>query len=178
MESPSKSPFADFDATAAPQSVEKKPLASKSPSLLPARRRTGKIARLPEKLRDHVNRMLLDGKPYSAIAKKLAERGHDLNADNLSRWHAGGYQDWLQDRTRLEQMRLRLDFASHIVQQKNGAGLDAAGLRIAVSQMYTLLSDFDPVVLKDQIATQPGAYSRILNALCNLIQSRIKCQRH
>jgi hypothetical protein len=141
-------------------------------------RRTGKIARLPQDLRELLNLMLRDGAPYSSIIQKFAQRGHQLNFDNLSRWHAGGYQDWLHEQAWLEEMRLRLDFATNIVHQSNGALLDAASLRIAVTQMYALLTEFNPVVLKSQIANHPGAYSRILNALCKLTESGIKCERH
>jgi len=34
--------------------------------------------------------------------------------------------------------------------------------------MYGLLLDFDPAVLKARMAENPGAYARILNALCKL----------
>jgi hypothetical protein len=152
-----------------------KPCDEESPET--ARRRTGKIARLPRELRDLINLMLRDGATYSQVIKKLAQRGHDLNVDNLSRWHAHGYQDWLQDQAWLEEMRLRLDFATDVVQQSNGATLDAASLRIAVTRMYSLLTNFDPGVLKSQLATQPGAYSRILNVLCKLTDSALRCER-
>ena len=51
----------------------------------PAHRRNGKVARLPKELRELVNVMLSDGTPYPAIIQKIAERGHALNPDNLSR---------------------------------------------------------------------------------------------
>jgi hypothetical protein len=154
------------------------PVANQIPrSTSPARRRSGKIARLPQELRVLLNLMLRDGAPYSRIIEKLAERGHHLNSDNLSRWHAGGYQDWLQDQAWLEEMRLRLDFASEILRDPNGPMLEAACLRIAITQLYNLITTFEPSVLKPQMASQPGSYSRILNALCNLTQSALKCER-
>ena len=126
----------------------------------PAHRRTGKVARLPAEDRELLNLMLRDGATYSRIIKKFADRGHSLSVGNLSRWYAGGYQDWLQDQAWLEEMRARLDFAGKVLHESNGATLDAASLRIAVTQMYTLLLSFDPVILKDKLAANPVAYSR------------------
>jgi hypothetical protein len=151
------------------------------PSAEPAagtRRRFSKIARLPRDVRELLNVMLRDGAPYSAIAQKLAERGHTINVNNISRWHSTGYEDWLHDQSCLEEMRLRLDFASDVVNQQNGDLIDAAGLRIAVTRMYSLLTTFEPSLLRDQIANQPAAYTRILNSLCKLTEASIKCERH
>jgi hypothetical protein len=65
-------------------------------------RRTGKVARLPADVREEINRMLDDGKPYRQIIDSLAGRGHPgINAMNLSNWKAGGFQDWLRERQRL-----------------------------------------------------------------------------
>jgi CHAD domain-containing protein len=75
-------------------------------------------------------------------------------------------------------MRLRFDFASKIARHKNVEDLDAAGLRIAVTQMYSLLTTFDPALLNPKIANHPGAYSRILNSLCKLTEAGIKCDHH
>jgi hypothetical protein len=121
--------------------------------------------------------MLRDGVPYATISKKLAESGHKISVDNISRWHSGGFEDWLHDQAWLEEMRLQLDFASNIVNEKNGQLLDAASLRIAVTRMYTFLLSFDPSKLNNQIANQPGAYVRILNVLCKLTETSLKCER-
>jgi hypothetical protein len=101
-----------------------------------------------------------------------------LNQANLSRWHAGGFADWLRHQAWLEEMRARLDFASDIVKEPNAELLDQASLRIAVTRMYSLLTQFDPAVLQLKIADTPGAYPRILNALCKLTETAIKLQRN
>ncbi len=136
-----------------------------------SRRRTGKIARLPREHREFINLILRDGTPYSKIIQKLAQRGYNLDKDHISRWNAGGYQDWIQEQAWLEEMRTRLDFAKQVVNQPNANLIDEASLRIAVTQMYNLLLAFDPLSLKTQLSTQPTAYSRILGALCKITDS-------
>jgi hypothetical protein len=121
--------------------------------------------------------MLHDGVPYSDICKKLAERGHTLNSDNLSSWRAGGHQDWLREQAWLDEMRARLDFASDIFRQENGELLEAGSLRIAIVQLYSFLATFNPATLSKAIATQPGAYARILNVLCKITDSAAKLER-
>ena len=65
--------------------------------------RNGKVARLPETMRDQINGMLDDGFPYRAILKKLRESSaealaHSLSEMNISNWVHGGYQDWRRQR--------------------------------------------------------------------------------
>lgn len=146
------------------------PHAGTNPSI-PSRRRTGKIARLPHEHRELINHMLRDGAPYPKIIQKLADHGYKLDKHNLSRWYGGGHQDWVEEQAWLEEMRVRLDFAREVVNQPNANLLDEASLRIAVTQMYNLLLAFDPLSLKNQLATQPTAYSRILGSLCKLTSS-------
>jgi len=144
----------------------------------PKTRRNGKIARLPFKLRELINLMLRDGLPYSAIIQKLAEHGHALNHDNLSRWFAGGHRDWLQEQAYLDEIRLKLNFASDILRQDNSNVFNEATLRIAVTRMYNLLMDFDPAVLKQSLSTAPGIYARLLNSLTNLTDAALKLERN
>jgi hypothetical protein len=122
--------------------------------------------------------MLRDGIPYSKIIQKFADRGHNLDKDHISRWCAGGYQDWVQEQAWLEEMRARLDFANQVVNQPNANLIDEASLRIAVTQMYNLLLAFDPLSLKTQLSTHPTAYSRILGSLCKITDSLARSDRH
>ena len=122
--------------------------------------------------------MLRDGTSYPKIIQKLADRGHKLDKDNLSRWYAGGYQDWLQEQAWLEEMRARRDFAKEVVNQPSANLIDEASLRIAVTQMYNLLLSFDPLSLKTQLSTHPTAYSRILGSLCKITDSLARSERH
>ena len=66
------------------------------------RRRAGKIARLPQHVRDEVNNLLLDGLTYEDIIARLGPLGEGLNKDNLSRWRKADYQDWLAEQTWLQ----------------------------------------------------------------------------
>jgi hypothetical protein len=122
--------------------------------------------------------MLRDGLPYAKIIESLGEPARDLNPDILSRWHHGGFRDWLQQQTWLEELRLQLEFASDVVSSKNVNLLNEAGLRIALARMFSLLTTFDPASLSDKMQLQPGTYPRLINALCNLANGALKYERH
>src|SRR6185503_1837826 len=81
------------------------------------RTRIGKIARLPNEVREELNHRLQDGEPGDSlldwlnglpkVRKVLAAQfgGRPINKQNLSEWKQGGYRDW----ERAEDDRARLD---------------------------------------------------------------------
>jgi hypothetical protein len=160
-----------------PSSPNPSPEPTTKPASASSFRRHSKIARLPVELRERLNLMLHDGAAYGTIIETFAALGHPLNSANLSHWHAGGFKDWLQEQAWLEEIRARLDFAAAVVKEPNAHLLDQASLRVAVTRMYTLLATFDPATLRVKLAENPGAYVRVLNALCHLTQTAVKLQR-
>src|SRR3974390_1328192 len=86
-------------------------------------RRNGNVARLPHPLRERVNRMLRDGAPYREIIRSRARQGHKLGKSNLTRWFAGGHQDWLKEQTWLQEMNGRLEFATELMRHTDAPSL-------------------------------------------------------
>jgi hypothetical protein len=74
--------------------------------------RNGKIARLPQNIRNQLNRRLEDGEPGKEVVKwlntlpivqaVLKEQfdGQPVNEPNLVAWRQGGYQEWLEHQER------------------------------------------------------------------------------
>jgi len=76
------------------------------------RRRNGKIARLPEPTRQHINLMLQDGFRYREIIQALGPPGTQIlpcpiSEMNLFNRFRGGHRDWLRQQEYLEAQRLR-----------------------------------------------------------------------
>lgn len=142
-------------------------------------RRTGKIARLPKELRDEVNRMLRDGVTYATISGFLKDKGYpDINAQNFTNWFEGGHQDWLKEESRLEDMRIRREFAMKIVEENEGSKIHEASLQIAASQIYEVLNDLDPKTIIEKLKGNPEQYSRLINALAKLSDGGLKYERY
>ncbi len=88
----------------------------------PARR--GKIARLPNDIREQLNQRLLDGHSASAILPWLNHlppvqeilaaqfNGEPITPQNLSNWRRAGYQHWLKGQKRLSQIKQFGQYAS------------------------------------------------------------------
>jgi len=78
-----------------------------SPGPRPCPSRRGKIARLPQRVRDELNQRLLDGEPGKKLVEwlnglrevksvlKLHFNGSPITEQNLSEWKQGGFRDWL-----------------------------------------------------------------------------------
>ena len=106
--------------------------------------RTGKIARASFEVRTHVNVMLRDGNTAKAVMSFLEGAGiTGVNEQNVTNWRDGGFQDWLSEQSRLDDMRAKREFALQIVKENDGSKLHEATLHLAASQLYDALEDFD-----------------------------------
>lgn len=144
-----------------------------------SKKRNGKVAHLEKEHRDLINRMLQDGATYLEIIGALAERGiSGISDQNLINWKDGGYQDWLEEQTRLQDMRARREFAMEVVKENQGSHVHEAGLQIAASQIYELLSDFDVETLKEKLSGDPENFARVVNAMAKLSDSGLKYERY
>ncbi len=143
------------------------------------KKRNGKVAHLSKEWRDVINLMLQDGAMYVEILAKLEGGGiTHLNDQNLINWKDGGYQDWLKEQERFEDMKFKREFALELVKQNEGSVVHEAGLQVAASQIYELLTDFDVESLKKALASDPTNYSRVVNAMSKLSDSGLKYERY
>lgn len=153
------------------------------------RARTGKIARLPKDLRDAVNLALRDGATAAAVRKLIEDaKAHGAtNGDgseieppddqNVTNWRQGGFQDWLNEQQRLEDMRFKNELALEIVKRNEGSKISEATLLLASSQLYEVLTEFDLAGLKDKLAENPEGYTDVVNALAKLSKGVVDIEK-
>jgi len=103
--------------------------------------RHGKVARLPNAIRNVVNTMLYDGACYPAIVNRLTELGYPgFSVHNICRWRKGGYEDWLdaQEKFDLEKLRAEssADAAKHF--KDPSALAEASEVLLAVNTFRAL----------------------------------------
>ncbi len=112
--------------------------------------RTGKIASLPARIRERVNQRLHDGhsgpqilawlhtlpEVLAALDEKWSEQ--PISPQNLSEWRAGGYQDWLRKRERVENIKILSDYALEIAKGA-GTSISDAAAAIAGGQILEAL---------------------------------------
>jgi hypothetical protein len=112
--------------------------------------RTGKIAALPESIRNELNRRLLDGQlspqilPWLNADKTvlliLDERfdGDKITPQNLSEWRNGGFKDWLKSSERIAHTKQLASYAADLARQ-NGGRLAEGAQAIAGGRILALL---------------------------------------
>lgn len=141
--------------------------------------RTGKIARAPFEVRKHVNEIIRDGFPAKRVIAYLDSVGiHGVTELNVSHWRDGGYQDWLAEQSRLDDMAAKREFALEIVRQNEGSKLQEATLHLAASQLYEALTDFDVADLKELLADKPENYADIVNSLAKLSKGALEVEKY
>jgi hypothetical protein len=143
------------------------------------RKRVGVVAHLPKVVRNVINQLIEDGKEYEEMAARVKELGHEVKKDHLISWRQGGYQDWLRERERLAHMRIIREFAQEIVRENQGKEVQEAAIEIATSQIYEMLTDFDPETLRVRLERgNPVDYMRMLMALARLSDGGLKYERY
>ncbi len=145
------------------------------------RRRTGKIASLPNPIREHINRMLQDGVPYRVIIEKLHDPGapalpYEISEHNISEWKDGGYQDWLKDQFWQEEMRDRQQAFSGLLANGDAIQLPEGGLQLAAIGLCELLRDLSE--LGDGQKKDPDQCVRLSHALARVSRSILQLQQY
>jgi hypothetical protein len=119
--------------------------------------RNGKIARLPQVIREQLNRRLDDGEPGGGLLEWLnalpavqvvlaAEFGGSrINAQNLSNWRKGGYQHWLKQQERRNLVRELTENAEELA-------ADAGGVEVSNHLSAVLVAEL-AASARDSLAT-------------------------
>jgi hypothetical protein len=136
--------------------------------------RRGKIARLPQPIREQVNRRLengdegkqivewLNGLPKVQAVMAAQFDGQPVNETNLSNWRLGGYQDWLEHQEALEATRQLAENAADIRRESGG---DLAG------KLAVVLTARLAVALRHPPAGEEDSEARLewLRRLCGML---------
>jgi hypothetical protein len=135
----------------------------------------GKIARLPEAIREQLNRRLRGGEPGRRLVawlNRLPETrqvlaaefgGRPVNEPNLTAWKAGGYQVWLAQKEILEQAREPAPDPSQRPADVNGRLTDHLATLLAARYAVTLAK------LDGDASTELPRQLRVLHDLCQSI---------
>lgn len=137
----------------------------------------GKIGRLTHALREQVNTMLRDNATAEAIITFLTEKGvPGITDQNVSNWKQNGFQKWLAMQDRIDGMRANYDFAQSLVAAEAAEGIDGltvasdAASRVALSQIMTVLENFNVKDLADTLKEKPAKFIELIHALSSIRQ--------
>ena len=143
-------------------------------------RRNGKIARLPKETRDMINHMLDDGLPARVIIDELGDAGRGLNAQNITNWVHGGYQDYLQHQDALARAKIQAECVAELLRetgQTDPAAIHRACQVVAGTQLLAALQDHGDQALANMLQREPKRYLPMLNTLCSMSRADLKLQK-
>lgn len=142
-------------------------------------RRNGKVARLPETLRDKINKMLENGCTYRHIIAELEKSTapalpYSLTIDNISNWHGGGYQDFLSAKERAERLNARHDqyFAQA---NENPAEFTAGTLHAATVELCEVM---DEAFLSNPGDRNPDQFCKMANSVARMSRLTLGVQQY
>jgi hypothetical protein len=153
--------------------------------------RTGKIARLPEPIREQLNQLLLDGmlgtqavvwlNGLPEVKQVIAEHfpGRPVTEHNVSEWRHGGYQDWLHD----------LETRDRIIQIVEKYGhLESEGRlsrRVECVMVAELMDDMDqlqkiknPDLRSARLHRLCRDFARLQNLRCRGLELKLQQEKH
>ena len=136
--------------------------------------RIGKIARLPNSIREELNQRLLDGHTAKTILPWLNDLpevrsildaqfdGKPINPVNLSQWRNGGYQDWL---VRQQALKVVQDLAEDTT-LSNSESFTAKlsqwlAMHLAATAQVVVAAERDPNIKWARLRELSSALSRI-----------------
>jgi len=126
----------------------------------------GKIARLPETLREQLNHRLLDNHPASDILPWLNDLpgvkeilaaqfgGQSINRYNLSNWRKLGYQRWFEARQTVAETKELAQFSANLTAAGNGSlplGASAIASGQILKRLHRIASNENENDAKDLI---------------------------
>lgn len=143
--------------------------------------RTGKIARLPLRIREELNQRLRDNQSGQEIlpwvnglqeTKEILDRhfyGNAISDANLSEWRSGGFAEWLDDQTQVHKIE-RLSELSFRIAKAAGGDLSEGLLAIAAGKLQEALEAGTEMTVDDEgepVMTGP-ALDKLVKAITDI----------
>ncbi len=157
--------------------------------------RNGKIARLPQDIREQLNRRLQDNEPgdtllewlngLEAVQKVMKEQfeGKAINKQNLSEWRMGGFAEWVLGQEVVYEAQ-NMEEMSHSLDAVTGAALPDRLATVLAGRYASLLARWDGEVT-EAFTKKQRALGPLCREICalrrshhNAIRTKIATERH
>ncbi len=135
----------------------------------------GHVNRLPDRIREKINQMLLDHVPYKQIIHALGDDAKHLKEIHLTNWKKYGFTKWLAHYDRKEALQTTRDEATDLNQDKPAAEIQGASRALASGQLYELLQSIHPRDFDASLTDKPELYLRLVTAIARLSEAESLC---
>ena len=133
----------------------------------------GKIGRLTNELRDQVNALIRDNTPACDIITFLESKNVEgITPQNISTWKRFGYDKWVANQQRMQDMKARMEFAGELARECGGAdGLATAGdaaAQLAMNHITAALEAFTSDQMQQLLCDKPEKILGLIDTLSNM----------
>jgi hypothetical protein len=138
----------------------------------------GKIARLPNALRDRINTMIRDCVPYNTIIKTLGKPVRHINERNFTNWKNHGYKQWLEQQEQIDLMHKASNLAIAAATSNKAMVVHQASLHLVANQLKQALTDLNTESIREALQGDPENFARIVNAIARLSEGGLRFERY
>ena len=142
------------------------------------RKRRSKLLGLPSDVLEQVNVMLDEDASYQTIIEFLNTRGvTDIDVHNISRWKAGGFQDWRNEQERLFQQEQLLNWSLNAARNDSPQRLALALLHYGGAKLFDTINQAETASIRDGLHAKPEVLAQYFQALAWMAKEAVQLQR-
>jgi hypothetical protein len=138
----------------------------------------GKIARLPNALRDRINTMIRDCVPYNTIIETLGKPVRHINERNFTNWKNHGYKQWLEQQEQIDLMQKASNLAIAAATSNKTMGVHQATIHLVATQLQEALAKLNTQSIRDSLESDPGNFAKLVNAIARFSEGGLRFERY
>lgn len=138
----------------------------------------GKIARLPNALRDRINTMIRDCVPYKTIIETLGKSVRHINERNFTNWKKHGHKHWLKEQEQIDLMHKASNLAIAASKSNETMVVHQASIHLVATQLKDALTQFSTKSILEALESAPENYPKLINAIARLSEGGLRFERY
>jgi len=138
----------------------------------------GKIARLPNALRDRICTMIRDCVPYITIIETLGKPVRHITERNFTNWKNHGYKSWLEEQEAMDRLRKATNLALAASKSNETMVVHQATIHLVATQLQEALAKLNTQSIHDSLENDPGNFAKLVNAIARLSEGGLRFERY
>jgi len=138
----------------------------------------GKIARLPNALRDRINTMIRDCVPYNTIIETLGKPVRHINERNFTNWKNHGHKHWLEQQEEIDRVHKATNLALAAATSNKSMVVHQSTIHLVATQLQEALAKLNTQSIRDSLEDDPGNFAKLVNAIARLSEGGLRFERY
>jgi len=138
----------------------------------------GKIARLPNTLRDRICTMIRDSVPYKTIIKTLGKPVRHISERNFTNWKKHGYKHWLNEHEEIDRMHKASNLAMAAAKSNETMVVHQMTIHLVATQLQDALAKLNTKSIRESLEEDPGNFAKLVNAIARLSEGGLRFERY